>query len=231
MPPDSACALCKKDRVSLKSEIWKRRWERSALRREYCACLIRFGKKADVRRNACWNWRGARDRGGYGLFSVKRKAVRAPKAALLLFGADTPDRGALACHSCDNPGCVNPEHLHWGTHEENMTEKVARGRARTRGIHRGSAPPPRRRRAPARESRGEEVARNATLIARVRDLSRRGYSSRRIACAVARSRAHVNNALRLLKRPTLARAVARGSLTWTEALRAMAPPRRVTRAR
>jgi hypothetical protein len=32
------------------------------------------------------------------------------------------------CHSCDRPECVNPEHLHWGTHQENMIEMASRGR-------------------------------------------------------------------------------------------------------
>lgn len=33
-----------------------------------------------------------------------------------------------ALHSCDNPPCANPRHLRWGTLQENMDDKVARGR-------------------------------------------------------------------------------------------------------
>lgn len=37
--------------------------------------------------------------------------------------------GMEPCHSCDRPACVAPDHLHWGTHRENMTEMGARRRA------------------------------------------------------------------------------------------------------
>lgn len=39
-----------------------------------------------------------------------------------------------ALHSCDNPPCANPRHLRWGTLQDNMDDKVARGRqSRLRG--------------------------------------------------------------------------------------------------
>lgn len=38
--------------------------------------------------------------------------------------------GAFALHSCDNPKCVNPAHLRWGTRQENIDDMVSRGRHR-----------------------------------------------------------------------------------------------------
>jgi lambda repressor-like predicted transcriptional regulator len=36
-------------------------------------------------------------------------------------------KGMLVCHSCDNKRCINPEHLHLGTHKSNLQEAIDRG--------------------------------------------------------------------------------------------------------
>lgn len=61
----------------------------------------------------------------------------ASAVALILDGQPRPE-GLESLHSCDNPPCVNPAHLRWGTHAENMAEAAARGRM-ARGSKNGQA--------------------------------------------------------------------------------------------
>lgn len=75
----------------------------------------------------CWLWTGARDRDGYGAFSYAGKTRRAPIVALELDGRK-PAKGQYACHRCDNPACVRPEHLYPGTPTQNMADAIARDR-------------------------------------------------------------------------------------------------------
>jgi hypothetical protein len=80
--------------------------------------------------NKCWPWLGRLWHGGpYGCVVLERRWFLAHRAAHLLgHGHLAPDLDVL--HACDNPVCCNPAHLHLGTHDENMAEMAARGRAR-----------------------------------------------------------------------------------------------------
>lgn len=79
--------------------------------------------------DACWLWLGGVDKDGYGVFglSSKVKTVRANRFAYEIVHGLLGDLQAL--HSCDNPPCCNPRHLHAGTHDQNHAEKAARGRS------------------------------------------------------------------------------------------------------
>jgi hypothetical protein len=89
---------------------------------------IRFEKYVN-RNGDCHEWTGCADKDGYGLFSMssQRKSIRAPRAAWeLAFGPIA--EGLHVCHSCDNPGCVNVDHLWLGTNQMNTQDKMDKGR-------------------------------------------------------------------------------------------------------
>lgn len=88
-------------------------------------------KPAWFKIQSCWLWRGSLDRWGYGQFKPIYGAspLRAHRVAWEIWnGQDVPDDMHII-HSCDNPRCCNPDHLRPGTHNDNMADKVARGRS------------------------------------------------------------------------------------------------------
>jgi excisionase family DNA binding protein len=105
------------------------------------------------------------------------KSPRAREIRVALTLADGPPRG-LALHHCDNPECVNPLHLYWGTHQDNANDRERRKRSNPpKGDLSGSRKYPERRpRGPrlaelirARTPRGE---RNASSKLTARDVER-----------------------------------------------------------
>jgi len=66
---------------------------------------------------------------GYGNLQVAGKLKKAHRIAWEVANGPIP-AGMMVCHRCDNPGCVNVEHLFLGTAQDNMTDKMAKGRHR-----------------------------------------------------------------------------------------------------
>lgn len=82
--------------------------------------------------SGCLEWLWHRNGDGYGMVRYEGKpGVLAHRAAYCLANGVTLDsiKGQEVRHKCDNPGCVEPTHLELGTHAENMTDMVARGRS------------------------------------------------------------------------------------------------------
>jgi hypothetical protein len=94
--------------------------------------------------SGCWLWTGTlqvktKNNLGYGkIFKNKfHKETMAHRASYGAFVGPIPD-GRFILHRCDNPKCVNPEHLWLGTHEDNMKDMCQKGRQRNgscKGMH------------------------------------------------------------------------------------------------
>lgn len=77
--------------------------------------------------NFCWVWRGLVTKDGYGRISIYGKTVLTHRLSWVLhFGEIPKELGVL--HKCDNPSCVNPDHLFLGTFQENMRDKINKKR-------------------------------------------------------------------------------------------------------
>ncbi|MFW6121409.1 MAG: HNH endonuclease signature motif containing protein [Petrotogales bacterium] len=84
----------------------------------------------------CWEWQGSLNRQNYGGIAVgngKTKLVH--RLAYELWIGEIPE-GLFVCHYCDNPRCINPAHLFLGTNNDNIKDKIVKGRAYT-GNHKG----------------------------------------------------------------------------------------------
>jgi len=82
--------------------------------------------KVDIR-TGCWNWTECFTRGGYGNISIYGIQTRAHRVSYAFFKKAIPG-SMFVLHKCDNPSCINPEHLFLGTQQDNMDDMVIKGR-------------------------------------------------------------------------------------------------------
>lgn len=79
----------------------------------------------------CWLWTKTRLPSGYGKIGVKRDGKHKVELAhrVSLFLATNQWPAGVVMHTCDNPSCVNPEHLRVGTQKENLVDMSNKGRS------------------------------------------------------------------------------------------------------
>ena len=80
--------------------------------------------------NNCIEWRGYTNKAGYGVKTWNRKHKLLHRVAWEWANGPILE-GAHVLHRCDNPPCVNPNHLFLGTQADNMKDMIAKGRSRS----------------------------------------------------------------------------------------------------
>lgn len=77
--------------------------------------------------SGCWVRSKGLSRQGYSRFQQKKVSMLAHRITLTMSKGPSPYGKPHALHSCDNPPCVNPEHLRWGSNAENKRDVADRG--------------------------------------------------------------------------------------------------------
>lgn len=91
-----------------------------------------------ITETGCYEWGAQRGHHEYGLLSARQRAVlgvgqKAHRAAAKLALGDAFDPELHVLHRCDNPPCINPEHLWQGTQQDNMRDAIEKGRLGANG--------------------------------------------------------------------------------------------------
>lgn len=102
----------------MKPRGWRRETDRDA----------QLFDRTVVTDGGCWEWQGYRSRKGYGEIKVDGRMEKAHRQAFLLRRGPIP-QGMHVLHRCDNPPCVNPDHLFLGTNDDNVADRTAKGRS------------------------------------------------------------------------------------------------------
>jgi DNA-binding XRE family transcriptional regulator len=99
------------------------------------ASIDKDGPYSEYANSNCWNWTGTKDKNGYGSISVGgKKGQLTHRVSWQLYRGEIPEKtaGQKTCvlHKCDNPSCVNPDHLFLGSQLDNIADRDNKNRHR-----------------------------------------------------------------------------------------------------
>lgn len=75
----------------------------------------------------CWVWIASKNKDGYGWFRYNNRMLGSHRISWLIFIGKIP-KNLRVLHKCDNPSCVNPEHLFLGTQKDNVQDCIKKKR-------------------------------------------------------------------------------------------------------
>ena len=98
--------------------------------------IERFWSKVDIRNtDGCWNWIASKNKKGYGEFYLKNVPhLHAHQISWMIVRGNISN-GMCVLHKCDNPSCVNPTHLFLGTNQDNVNDKMTKGRWKSKFLY------------------------------------------------------------------------------------------------
>ncbi len=88
-------------------------------------------------KSLCWYWKGCIASDGYGRFWFQGFSEKSHRMAYRIANGKI-NPGSHVLHTCDNPSCVNPDHLFLGSNKDNVADRVMKGRC-AKGEDIGSA--------------------------------------------------------------------------------------------
>lgn len=77
----------------------------------------------------CWIWTASTQAYGHGQLRIDGRSIFAHRISWEVANLQSIPQGMCGCHKCDNPPCVNPDHIFIGTHTDNMQDAWRKGRS------------------------------------------------------------------------------------------------------
>ena len=75
----------------------------------------------------CRIWEGSKDANGYGAIHLYDQYLAIHRVAYEIWVSPIPE-GKILMHKCDNPSCIEPQHLKIGTTKDNNKDRSLKGR-------------------------------------------------------------------------------------------------------
>lgn len=85
-------------------------------------------KSVQLFEHGCWNWPLKANNQGYGFFNWDHNTWQAHRYSYVYHYKAILDDDICVCHKCDNPMCINPDHLFLGTRQDNNLDRHIKGR-------------------------------------------------------------------------------------------------------